>query len=94
MKGLNKTLNGLKASEALEKRLVFESVVQWQPQFKGQRPYIPYYWNKYTKKEAGDVFEEFIRFNVTESDKIMFPELKKKRDIKLMVSQSGKVLEV
>lgn len=94
MKGLNKTLNGIKASEALEQRLVFEEVVLWDTRYKGERPYIPYYFAKFSKKEACDTFEDHIRFVVTENDKVMFPELKKRKTVKLSVSQSGKILEV
>lgn len=94
MKGLNKTLNGLKASESLEKRLVYESIVQWQPQFLHQKPYVPYFYSKFAKRERGDTFEDYIRFVVTATDRLMFPELKTKKQIKLRVSQCGKILEV
>lgn len=94
MKGLNKTLNSLKASEALEQRMEYEMIVQWQPQYLNQRPYIPYFYSKFVKKQSGDTFEDHIRFVVNENDRLMFPELKKRKQVKIMVSQSGKVLEV
>lgn len=92
MKGLQKTLKAINYSETLEKRLVYESVVQWQPQFLGQRPYIPYYWNKYNKEGADDS-GECITFLVTETDRVMFPELRKKNRVQLKTAY-GRILEV
>ena len=93
MKGLNKTLRGLKSNEAKEKRAVYDEIISWQPQYLGQKPYVPFYFSKFSKREGGECFEDYIRFNVTDSDRLIFPELNGVREVKLRTG-NGRVSEV
>lgn len=88
-----KTVAKIKHSEFLEQRLVYEEVVQYHPTYKGQKPYIPYLWNSFMKKERGISEPDHILFKVTDLDLLLFPELRKKKIIKL-ASSNGKVFEV
>lgn len=88
-----KVMATAKHSELLEQRMVYENVVQWQPQFKGQKPYIPYYWNCFIKDKRGLSNEDNIVFEVNDHDLLLFPELKKKNCVKLKTF-NGKVSEV
>lgn len=63
--------------------------------FEGQPIYVPYYYGAYL-----DGFADFengrgaIGFYVTAVDKEQFPELKRRRTVKLIVRESGFVEEV
>lgn len=82
-----------KHSELLEQRLVYESVIQWQPQYKSQNPWVPYFWQLYVKRERGESGPDSVTFKVNDNDLMLFPELRKKKVIRL-ASANGKVYEV
>lgn len=88
-----KVVKTAKASELLEQRQTYESVVQWQPQYLGQNPYVPHFWNSYIKRERGESEPDHVLFKVTDLDLLLFPELRKKKLIKLR-SHNGRVEEI
>lgn len=87
-----KTIKKIKYSELLEQRMTYEEIVKWQPQFKGQAPHVPYFWNKYMKGEYDDC-SSYITFSINDLDLLLFPELKKRKRVKLMTAH-GRVMEV
>ncbi|HEV2178364.1 MAG TPA: hypothetical protein VGU20_31200 [Stellaceae bacterium] len=62
--------------------------------FQGCAPYVPMYWaawlNGFADRDDGRV----IGFDVTPEDKVRFPELKKRRTVKLIETGDGFVCEV
>ena len=80
-----------RAQEIQNKRSECEKLVKTN-RFLGQPIYIPYYWNKFLS--GGGDCEDVITFLVTDEDVLFFPELKKRKKVKFMTFQSGRVVEV
>jgi hypothetical protein len=61
--------------------------------FEGEMVYVPHYWdvflNGFADRENGNV----LGFDVTPEDKIQFPELKRRRTVKLCERSDGFVCE-
>lgn len=62
-------------------------------QFEGEAVYVPYFWeaflNGMSDRDDGDV----IGFDLTLEDKEIFPELKRKRTVRLLQRNDGFVCE-
>ena len=69
-------------------------VIRDPGQFEGEMLYVPYYWDAYLNgcadRDDGDV----LGFDVTPEDKAQFPELKRRRTVKLCQRDDGFVCEV
>ena len=61
--------------------------------FEGCAPYVAYYWSIYLEgcadRDDGDV----LGFDVTADDKALFPELRRRRTVRLRETDSGFVVE-
>lgn len=62
--------------------------------FEGCAPYVPYFWSVYLEGCADRDDGSVLGFDVTADDKALFPELKKRRTVRLMETDSGFVVEV
>jgi hypothetical protein len=62
--------------------------------FEGQPAYVPYYWDVYLNGFADNDTGDVLVFRVDEGDKQLFPELKRRRSVKLRQTEQGFVEEV
>ena len=62
--------------------------------FEGEMVYIPHFWAIYLDGGADRDNGETLGFDVTAEDKAQFPELKRRKTVKLYVSNDGFVYEV
>lgn len=62
--------------------------------FEGERRYVPYYWRIYLDGCADRDNGRILGFDVTDEDKAIFPELRRRRAISLRETDSGFVVEV
>jgi len=62
--------------------------------FEGEAPYVPYYWEAFLSGCADRDDGRVLGFDVTAEDKALFPELAKRRTVKLMETDQGFVVEV
>jgi hypothetical protein len=73
--------------------VVSESRIISPGKFEGEMVYVPHYWdvflNGFADRDNGNV----LGFDVTAEDKIQFPELKRRRTVKLYERSDGFVCE-
>ena len=62
-------------------------------QFEGEMVYVPHYWDIYLNGFADRDDGRVLGFDVTQEDKAEFPELKKRRTVKLYQRDDGFVCE-
>lgn len=62
--------------------------------FEGEPPYVPYFWDAFLNGLQDSDDGKILVFNVTAEDKAIFPELRRRRAVKLMQSDQGFVMEV
>ena len=61
--------------------------------FEGCAPYVPYFWSIYLEGGADRDDGTILGFDVTADDKALFPELKRRRTVRLCETDSGFVVE-
>lgn len=71
-----------------------EQAVKRPGKFQGEPRYVPYYWDAYLAGCADRDDGRTLGFDVTQEDKELFPELRKRRTVKLIQSDDGFVVEV
>jgi hypothetical protein len=70
-------------------------VIRNPGKFEGEMIYVPYFWDLYLDGSADSDNGKVLGFKITPEDRIMFPELpKRKRTIRLAESDQGFVGEV
>jgi len=62
--------------------------------FEGEMVYVPHYWDAYLNGFADRDDGTVLGFDITSSDKAQFPELKRRRTVKLIQRDDGFVCEV
>lgn len=62
--------------------------------FEGEAVYVPYYWDIYLDGGADRDDGDVLGFDVSPDERVMFPELKGRRTVKLIESNDGFVIEV
>lgn len=62
--------------------------------FEGEAPYVPYFWEAYLNGFSDRDDGKILGFDVTAEDKAIFPELKKRRTVRLYQRDDGFVCEV
>ena len=70
------------------------SVIHRLGQFEGEMIYVPYFWEIYLDGGADRDDGEVLGFDLTAEDKLQFPELGRKRTIKLSQTDQGFVIEL
>uniref|UniRef100_A0A6M3JYZ0 Uncharacterized protein n=1 Tax=viral metagenome TaxID=1070528 RepID=A0A6M3JYZ0_9ZZZZ len=72
----------------------FEAMVRSPGKFECEARYVPYYWaiglDGFADDDDGTVFS----FRITPEDRVLFPELRRRRVIRLMETNNGFVVEV
>ena len=71
-----------------------EELVKGPGQFEGEAVYVPFYWEVYLDGGADRDDGRVLGFDVTDDDKALFPELKRRRTVKLVQRDDGFVCEV
>jgi hypothetical protein len=72
----------------------YEDQVHHPGKFEGEAPYVPFYWEAYLNGMADRDDGKVLGFDVTADDKALFPELRKRRTVKLVETEQGFVCEV
>jgi hypothetical protein len=72
----------------------WEEMVRGPGKFEGEAPYVPYFWDLYLNGFADDDDGVVLSFTVDEEDKAIFPELRRRKRVKLYESSNGFVIEV
>jgi hypothetical protein len=62
--------------------------------FEGEMLYVPYFWDVYLNGFADRDDGKVLGFDILPEDKAIFPELKKRRTVKLVETDNGFVCEV
>ncbi len=62
--------------------------------FEGEMLYVPYFWDAYLNGMVDFDDGRVMGFYITKEDKLMFPELKRKRTVKLLERDDGFVVQV
>ena len=62
--------------------------------FQGEAIYVPFYWDIYLDGGADRDDGEILGFDVTTGDKGNFPELRRRKTVKLIEDEQGFVREV
>jgi hypothetical protein len=63
-------------------------------QFEGEAVYVPYYWDVYLNGFADRDDGRVLGFDVSADDKREFPELRRRRTVRLIQRDDGFVVEV
>ena len=71
----------------------YQKMVKSPGKFAGEARYVPYYWDMYLAGFADDDDGRVLSFPVTQEDKGIFPELKRRKAVKLYESDDGFVTE-
>ena len=62
--------------------------------FEGEARYVPYYWEAFLAGMADRDDGKVLGFDVSVEDKTLFPELKRRRTVKLYQRDDGFIIEV
>ncbi len=62
--------------------------------FEGEAIYVPYYWDVYVNGGADRDDGRVLGFDIVAEDKALFPELKRRRTVKLIEDEQGFVREI
>jgi len=62
--------------------------------FEGQCRYVPYFWDVFLDGFADADDGKVLSFYVTAEDKKMFPELRRRKAVKLVETDQGFVVEI
>lgn len=62
--------------------------------FEGEMRYVPYYWEAFLNGMADRDDGRVLEFDVTPEDKALFPELKRRRTVRLIETDTGFVCEI
>lgn len=73
---------------------VRNGVIQSPGKFEGEAVYVPFYWEAFLNGMADRDNGTTLGFDVTAEDKILFPELRRRRAVKLIEDDQGFVREV
>ena len=71
----------------------FASQVEGPGKFEGEQPYVPYFWESYMNGFANDD-GHVLQFDVGSEAKAIFPELHRRRSVRLIETDNGFVCEV
>ena len=74
-------------------RKEYEQVIKHPGKFEGQPVYVPYFWEVYLDGRADHDDDTVLSFNVIAEDKAIFPELKRRKTVRLMEDSQGFVIE-
>ena len=72
---------------------VENGIIRSPGQFEGEAVYVPHYWGIYLDGFADRDDGNVLGFDVTQEDKAEFPELKRRRTVKLVQRDDGFVCE-
>ena len=70
-----------------------EDTVKQPGKFEGEAVYVPYYWDAYLNGGASRDDGKVLGFDVTAEDRVLFPELKGRRTVRLYERDDGFVCE-
>lgn len=73
---------------------VRDGIIRSPGQFEGEAVYVPYFWEAYLNGCADRDDGRILGFDVTADDRIIFPELKGRKTVKLYQRDDGFVCEV
>lgn len=62
--------------------------------FEGEARYVPFFWEAYLNGCADRDDGRVLGFDLTAEDKALFPELKRRRTVKLIEDSQGFVIEI
>ncbi|MFH1031069.1 MAG: hypothetical protein V1767_00660 [Chloroflexota bacterium] len=77
-----------------EKMAEYEEYVKGPGKFECEARYVPYYWGVFLEGFADEDDGKILSFNVSAEDKENFPELKRRKVIKLYEDDIGFVREI
>jgi hypothetical protein len=69
-------------------------IIRTPGMFEGEALYVPYFWDAFMNGCADRDDGAVLGFDVTQEDKAQFPELKRRRTVKLYQRDDGFVCEV
>ena len=69
-------------------------IIRSPGKFEGECRYVPYYWGAFLDGGADRDDGRVLGFDVTDEDKAMFPELRRRRTVKLYERDDGFVCEI
>lgn len=81
-------------SDILTHYKVEGGVIRSPGKFEGEPLYVPYFWDAFMNGMADSDHQGILGFDVTEEDKKEFPELKRRRVVKLSEREDSFVVEV
>jgi len=62
--------------------------------FQGEAIYVPYFWQQFLEGGADRDDGRVLGFDVNADDKAIFPELKRRKTVRIMETADGFVVEV
>ena len=69
-------------------------IIRSPGKFEGEMIYVPFYWDVFMNGLADRDNGRVLGFNVSPDDKKMFPELRRRRTVRLIERDDGFVVEV
>ena len=69
-------------------------IIRSPGKFEGEMLYVPHFWDVFLDGLADRDNGRVLGFDVTPEDKVEFPELKRRRTVKLVENDQGFVVEV
>lgn len=76
------------------RRAKYEEQVRHPGKFEGENPWVPYFWEQYLDGGADDDDGRVLTFRVSADDVRLFPELARRKRVRLMERDDGFVVEV
>lgn len=77
-----------------EEFTIHNEIITDPGRFEGEARYVPHYWKLYLEGAADRDDRKVLGFDISPEDKTLFPELKKRRTVKLCQWDDGFICEV
>lgn len=71
-----------------------EPIIREPGKFDGEPRYVPFFWGQYLDGWYDVDDGTYVTFNVTKEDRMIFPELRRRRCVRLVERDDGFVCEV
>jgi hypothetical protein len=75
-------------------RSEYAAMVKRPGKFEGEQAYVPYFWDCYLDGGADGDDGKVLTFDVTDADRLLFPELSRRKRVRLVERDDGFVVEV
>ncbi len=84
---------GIRSGGGGATRMKWAAMTKRPGKFEGEAAYVPYFWDAFMNGMADDDDGETLTFRVTDADRVIFPELRRVKKVRIYERSDGFVCE-